>query len=98
MAFGLFIVGSASRLDKARRIARVEVDHVVGVFGDPDLGFPGDLRDEGLHGAAGLEGGDEDEASYGSTKMSWSNLRRLRSTAPALVTTSMSTSQLLPRW
>jgi len=42
----------------------VEVDHVVGVFGDPDFGFPGDVRDEGLHGAAGLEGGDEDEARF----------------------------------
>lgn len=25
----------------------VEVDHVVGVFGDPDFGFPGDVRDKG---------------------------------------------------
>ena len=42
----------------------VEVDHVVGVFGDPDFGFPGDVRDEGLHGAAVLEGGDEHEARF----------------------------------
>lgn len=40
----------------------VEVDHVVGVFGDPDFGFPGDVGEEGLHGAAGFEGGDKDEA------------------------------------
>ena len=44
----------------------VEVDHVVGVFGDPDFGFPGDVRDEGLHGAAVLEGGDEHEVSFGA--------------------------------
>ena len=25
----------------------VEVDHVVGVIGDPDLGFPGDVRENG---------------------------------------------------
>ena len=37
----------------------VEVDHVVGVFGDPDFGFPGDVWDEGLHGAAAFEGGDK---------------------------------------
>jgi len=40
------------------------MDHVVGVFGDPDFGFPGDVRDERLHGAAVLEGGDEDEARF----------------------------------
>ena len=40
----------------------VEVDHVVGVFGNPDFGFPGDVGEEGLHGAAVLEGGDEDQA------------------------------------
>lgn len=34
----------------------IEVDHVVRVFGDPDFGFPGDVGDEGLHGAAVLEG------------------------------------------
>lgn len=42
----------------------VEVDHVVGVIGDPDFGFPGDVGEEGLHGAAGFEGGDEDEARF----------------------------------
>ncbi len=42
----------------------VEVDHVVGVFGDPDLGFPRDVRDERLHGATVLEGGDEHEARF----------------------------------
>ena len=42
----------------------VEMDHVVGVFGDPDLGLPGDLRDEGLHDAARLEGGDEYQAHF----------------------------------
>ena len=34
----------------------VEVDLAVGVFGDPDFGLPGDVRDEALHGAAILEG------------------------------------------
>lgn len=38
------------------------MDHVVGVIGNPDFGFPGDVREEGLHGAPVLEGGDEDEA------------------------------------
>ena len=40
------------------------MDHVVGVSGDPPLGFPGNVGDEGLHGAAVLEGGDEDEARF----------------------------------
>jgi len=35
------------------------MNHVVRVFRDPDLRFPGDLRDEGLHRAAGFEGSDE---------------------------------------
>ena len=42
----------------------VEVDHVVGVFGDPDFGFPGDVGEEALHGAAGLEGGNENKARF----------------------------------
>ena len=37
---------------------------MVGVFGDPDFGFPGEVRDEGRHGAAVLEGGDEGEVSF----------------------------------
>jgi len=46
----------------------VEVYHVVGIIRDPDLGLPGDVRDEGLHGAAGLESGDEDEAGFASSE------------------------------
>ncbi len=40
------------------------MDHVVGVIGNPDFGFPGDVREEGLHGAPVLEGGDEYEARF----------------------------------
>lgn len=40
------------------------MDYVVRVFGDPDFGLPRDPRNEGLHGAAVLEGGDEDEACF----------------------------------
>lgn len=39
---------------------------MVGGFGDPDLGFPRDLAEEGLHGFTGLEGGHEDEARRGT--------------------------------
>ena len=42
----------------------VKVDHVVRVIGDPDFRFPRDVRDEGLHGAASLKRGDEDEARF----------------------------------
>lgn len=38
------------------------MNHVVGVFGDPDFGFPGDVGDEFLHCAAVFEGGDENGA------------------------------------
>lgn len=38
------------------------MDEVVGGFGYPDFGFPGNLAYEGLHGFARLEGGHEDEA------------------------------------
>ena len=48
---------------RAEEAFAVEVDHVVGVLGDPDFGFPGDVGEEGLHCAAGFEGGHEDEAS-----------------------------------
>jgi len=40
----------------------VEVDHVFRVVGDPYFGFPGDVGDERLHGAAVFECGDEDQA------------------------------------
>ena len=44
------------------------MDHVVGVFGDPDFGFPGDVVAEGKHLAASLESGDEDEARFAASE------------------------------
>lgn len=44
----------------------VKVDEMVGGFGDPHFGLPRDLAEEGLHGFAGFEGGDEDEAGGGA--------------------------------
>ncbi len=35
---------------------------MVGISGDPDLGFPGDVREERLHGATGFEGSDKNQA------------------------------------
>lgn len=47
---------------RAEEAFAVEVDEVVGGFGDPDFGFPRDLAEEGLHGFAGLEGGHKNQA------------------------------------
>lgn len=48
----------------------IKVDHVVGVFGAPDVGFPGDVGEVGLHGFAVLEGGDEDQACFAACEQS----------------------------
>jgi len=37
----------------------VEVNHVIGKFGDPDLRFPRNLRKKFLHYATSLKSGDE---------------------------------------
>ena len=37
----------------------VEMDHVLGVFGDPDFRFPSNVGNERLHAAPVFESGDE---------------------------------------
>ena len=48
----------------AEKAFTVEVDHVVRVFCDPYFGFPRNMRQEGLHRAAGFKSGDEYEARF----------------------------------
>lgn len=46
----------------------VEVDQVVGGFGDPDFGFPGDVREETAHGVSRREGRHEDQTGGGTSE------------------------------
>ena len=51
---------------RAEEAFAVEVDQVVWGFGDPDFGFPGDVREETAHGVSRRERRDEDQAGGGT--------------------------------
>ena len=55
-----FVFWSCIRI-RAKETFAVEVDHVVWIFGNPHLGFPCDVRQERLHGAAGLKGSHKNQ-------------------------------------
>ena len=55
-----FVLWSCIRI-RAKETLTVEMDHVIRIFGNPHLGLPGNMRQKGLHGAAGLKGGHENQ-------------------------------------
>jgi len=58
----------ALRLDMDQESLAVKVDHVSGVFRDPDFRFLSDMGQKRLHGTAGFECGNENKASLATCK------------------------------
>ena len=51
---------------RSKEAFAVEVDQVVWGFGDPDFGFPRDVREEAAHGVSRRECRDEDQTGGGT--------------------------------
>jgi len=55
----------------------VEMDEMVGIFCNPNFGFPGNLREEALHGSARLECRHKDKAGMATIRLHFPLQRHL---------------------
>jgi pyruvate carboxylase len=58
-------------------VLAIEMDHVIGIFGDPNFGFPRELRQKGLHGATSLEGRHEHQTRRAASEETFKVLAAL---------------------